>query len=119
MLKFPSAIGLLFACALAAPAEHDIAIEGGRVIDPESGLDRVLNVGVTAGRIAALSERPIAAAKRIDASGLTVAPGFIDLHQHGQSIANYEAQVRDGITTALALEIGVEDVAGWYADLAG
>ena len=48
-----------------------------------------------------------------------VAPGFIDLHQHGQSLANYEAQVRDGITTALELEIGVEDVDSWYQDRQG
>ena len=110
---------MLLACAPAARAEYDIAVNGGRVIDPESGLDKTLNVGVTAGRIAALTERPLAAAKQIDAAGRVVAPGFIDLHQHGQSVANYEAQVRDGITTALELEIGVEDVAGWYADRAG
>lgn len=119
MLQFAAAVALLLACAPAARAEHDIALNGGRVIDPESGLDRVLNVGVTAGRIAALTERPIAAAKQVDAAGLVVAPGFIDLHRHGQSIANYRAQIRDGVTTALELEIGVEDVAGWYADRVG
>ncbi len=119
VLKFSSVIALILACAPAVCAEYDIAVNGGRVIDPESGLDRMLNVGVTADRIVLLTESPIEAGKQIDASGLTVAPGFIDIHQHGQSIANYEAQVRDGITTALELEIGVEDVAGWYADRAG
>ena len=55
----------------------------------------------------------------IEASGMAVAPGFIDLHQHGQSLASYDAQVRDGITTALELEIGVEDIEAWYEDRQG
>ncbi len=112
-------LALLLAATLSAQVDYDIAINGGRVMDPESGLDEVLNVGVTAGRIAAITSEAITAKKQIDASGHVVAPGFIDLHQHGQSIANYEAQVRDGITTALELEIGVDDIAGWYADRAG
>jgi dihydroorotase len=51
----------------------------------------------------------------IDARGLVVAPGFIDLHSHGQDSVNYGFLARDGVTTALELEIGTYPVAPWYA----
>ncbi len=110
---------LVWAATLSAQVSFDLVIRGGRVIDPESGLDLIRDVGIVAGRVAAISEGPLEAARSIDAAGLVVAPGFIDLHQHGQSLANYEAQVRDGITTALELEIGVEDIDAWYQDRQG
>ena len=94
-------------------------IQNGRVIDPESGLDAVRNVGIIAGRVVAVSETTLDGTRSLDAAGLVVAPGFIDLHQHGQSLENYAAQVRDGITTALELEIGVEDIEAWYQDREG
>jgi N-acyl-D-aspartate/D-glutamate deacylase len=51
----------------------------------------------------------------IDATGLVVAPGFIDLHSHGQTPENYRFKARDGVTTALEMEVGVNPVAPWYA----
>ncbi len=104
---------------MAAQGGYDLVIRNGRVIDPESGLDAVRNVGIIAGRVVAVSESPLEGARSLDAAGLVVAPGFIDLHQHGQSLENYAAQVRDGITTALELEIGVEDIEAWYQDRQG
>ena len=94
-------------------------IRDGRVIDPESGLDAVRNVGIVAGRVVTVSESALEGERSLDAAGMVVAPGFIDLHQHGQSLENYAAQVRDGITTALELEIGVEDIEAWYQDRQG
>ena len=93
---------------------YDLAIIGGRVIDPESGLDAIRNVGVNGGRIETLTDAEIAGDLAIDARGLVVAPGFIDLHSHGQDAENYEVQARDGVTTALELEVGVGDVDYWY-----
>ena len=111
---------LALACITSgAQAPFDIVISGGQVIDPESGLNDIRNVGITAGRVAAVSRDRLQGERVIDASGMVVSPGFIDLHQHGQSTANYDAQVRDGITTALELEIGVEDINAWYADRQG
>lgn len=110
---------LLGASGFPARAQFDLVIEGGRAIDPESGLDEIRNIGIVAGRIAAISSETLEAERRLDAAGLVVAPGFIDLHQHGQSLPNYQAQLRDGITTALELEIGVEDIEAWYQDRAG
>src|SRR6267154_6882957 len=84
----------------AAGEAYDLAILNGRVIDPESGLDAVRNVGIRAGKIAAISSNTLNATSTIDAKGLVVAPGFIDLHEHGQEPRNYEYQARDGVTTS-------------------
>ena len=94
---------------------YDVVIGNGRVMDPESGLDAVRNVGITAGKIAAISAAPLAGTTMIDAKGLVVAPGFIDMHEHGQEERNYEFQAHDGVTTSLELEVGTSDVAKWYA----
>jgi N-acyl-D-aspartate/D-glutamate deacylase len=100
---------------LRADEIYDIAILTGRVIAPESGLDAVRNVGVRGGKIAAVSATSLSAKSTIDAKGLVVAPGFIDLHEHGQEPRNYEFQARDGVTTSLELEAGTDDVDRWYA----
>jgi len=99
----------------AAGEAYDVAILNGRVMDPESGLDAVRNVGIRTGKIAAISASPLSATSTIDAKGLVVAPGFIDLHEHGQEQRNYEYQARDGVTTSLELEAGTDDVDRWYA----
>ena len=69
--------------------EYELVIINGRVMDPESGLDAVRNVAITKGTIRAISTEPMRGGQVIDAAGLTVAPGFIDLHQHGQDTENY------------------------------
>lgn len=93
---------------------YDLVIRGGRVIDPESGLDAIRSVGVNSGRVETLTDAPLEGGLVIDAEGLVVAPGFIDLHSHGQDAENYEAQARDGVTTALELEVGAGDIDSWY-----
>ncbi len=111
----------LFAVApsVGTAQTYDVVLRGGRVMDPESGLDAVLDVGILDGRIAAISEGPLEGADVVDASGLVVAPGFIDLHAHGQDPFSADLQVRDGVTTALELEGGVGAVAEWYRERQG
>ncbi len=122
--------GLIICCLFASlivpsssfsnPREiYDIVIVNGRVIDPESGLDAVRNVGVSAGTIKAVTANRLSGRTMIDAKGLIVSPGFIDLHQHGQNEENYRFKVMDGVTTALELEVGTGDVDGWYAEREG
>ena len=96
-------------------AEFDIVLANGRVMDPESNLDAVRYVGIRNGKIAAISTRRLRGRTMIDAKGLVVAPGFIDLHSHGQDDENYRYKARDGVTTALEMEVGVSPVAAWYA----
>src|ERR1700723_2378633 len=91
-----------------------LVITGGRVVDPASGMDAVGDVAVVDGRIAAVGTGLGSAERTIDATGLVVAPGFIDLHAHGQSIPADRMQAFDGVTTALDLEAGVLPVASWY-----
>ena len=104
---------------MGCQTRYDLVIQNGRVIDPESGLDGVRSIGVTGTRIAAVGEGSLAGKRVLDAAGHVVAPGFIDLHQHGQAPENYAAHVRDGITSSLELEIGVENIDAWYAERAG
>ncbi len=119
------AITLIVICSgfSAAPAEakeYDLVILDGRVMDPESGLDAVRNVGVKDGKITAVTRKAIKGKETIDASGHVVAPGFIDGHHHivstpfGQKLA-----LRDGITTTMELEAGVFPVDTWYQHMEG
>jgi len=101
---------LLLSVAGAQPSEHDLVIAGGRVMDPESGLNAVRHVGIRNGKVAAISERPLTGKIVLQAAGRVVAPGFIDLHSHGQTNQANEYQAHDGVTTALELEVGVPDV---------
>lgn len=89
---------------------YDVVIANGRVMDPESGLDAVRHVGIRGGRIEAISARPLSGKSVIEAKGKVVAPGFIDLHAHGQTNEANEYQMHDGVTTALELEVGVPSV---------
>jgi len=94
--------------------QYDIVLAGGRVIDPETKLDAVRNVGIIQNRIAQISSEPLQGKEVIDVSGLVVAPGFIDLHVHGRTNVEQEYQLHDGVTTALDLEWGVENLGMWY-----
>jgi dihydroorotase len=112
-----SVIAVLFGVLLGAAAygqEYDVVLAHGRVLDPASGLDGVRYVGLRGGKIGVISEAPLQGRTVLDVSGLVVAPGFIDLHSHGQTPENYRFKARDGVTTALELEVGVSPVPEWY-----
>ncbi len=103
----------LAVCAACSPPEnsvstavYDLVIRGGRVVDPDTGLDAIRNVGITDGRIAAVSEQPLAGTEVVDAAGLIVAPGFINLHSHAWTPIGQRFEVQDGVTTTLELESG-------------
>jgi N-acyl-D-aspartate/D-glutamate deacylase len=88
-------------------------------MDPASGLVAVRNIGIAGGAIRAMTAEALRGRDTIDASGLVVAPGFIDLHQHAQDSAAYRVEVLDGTTTALELEGGTVDIDRWYDERAG
>lgn len=98
------------------PQDFDLVVVNGRVVDPESGLDDFRNIGVRSGRIAAISRNRLSGKVVINAGGLVVAPGFIDLHAHGQTPETYRFQALDGVTTSLELEVGTADIDRWYAE---
>jgi imidazolonepropionase-like amidohydrolase len=97
-------------------AVYDRVILDGRVMDPESNLDTVSNIGLLDGQIAAITTQPLHGRDTVDARGLVVAPGFIDLHDHGQTPETYRLRSLDGVTTTLELELGTSDVAAWYRE---
>ena len=98
---------------------YDVVLKGGRVIDPETKLDAIRNVGILNNRIAQISSEPLQGKQVIDVSGLVVAPGFTDLHIHGRSNVEQEYQLHDGVTTALELEWGIEHLDKWYESRKG
>src|ERR1700678_1440513 len=96
----------VFSLSLGAQA-YDTVIADGRVMDPDSGLDAIRYIGIRGKHIEGISATPLEGKTIVDARGLVVAPGFIDLHSHGQDDENYHFKAHDGVTTALELEIGV------------
>jgi dihydroorotase len=106
---------LVLVPSLLAAQNYDLVLRGGRVMDPESGLDATRNVGIRGKTIAAISSSPLRGKIEIDVAGLVVSPGFIDLHQHSQTPEAYRYKAMDGVTTALELEAGVSPVSEWYA----
>lgn len=111
---------LLHAATLSAQGAqatiYDRVIIDGRVMDPASGLDAIRNVAILDGRIAAITARAVRGRDTVDARGLVVAPGFIDLHAHGQTPETHRLQSLDGVTTSLELELGTADVGAWYRE---
>jgi hypothetical protein len=99
-----------------AQNSYETVIVNGRVMDPEFGLNAIRHVGITAGKMRAISPAPLSGKSVIDAKRLVVAPGFIDLHEHGQTPNKYRYQANDGVTTSLELEVGTDDVDRWYAE---
>jgi len=102
---------LAIAPSFSAAQHYDVVIEGGRVMDPETRLDAVRNVGITNGKIERITPDRLSGKRVVSATGLVVAPGFIDLHEHGQDVASQRVKVFDGVTAALEMEIGAPDVA--------
>ncbi|MCG8453821.1 MAG: hypothetical protein MI717_11640 [Spirochaetales bacterium] len=101
--------------------DYDVVIAGGRVIDPETQFDETAFVGIVGEKIQTISSKPLLGKRMIDAQGLVVAPGFIDTHVHQVHLMGYKLLLRDGVTSALELELGVlgTKVAQWYASREG
>ena len=94
---------------------YEIVISGGRIIDPDSGMDSVGNVAISDGKIAEISLSELSAEETINAEGNVVCPGFIDLHCHPQDTEIFEVQAKDGVTTTLELEVGTGDISEFYS----
>jgi cytosine/adenosine deaminase-related metal-dependent hydrolase len=95
-------------------SDWNLVLRGGRVVDPESGLDAARDVAVTGGRIAAVGPGLPPGPPAVDVTGQVVTAGFIDLHSHVTDLGGMRLQAMDGVTTALELEAGVTPVAEAY-----
>jgi N-acyl-D-aspartate/D-glutamate deacylase len=108
-MSHPIRVLLLLLSVFSHPlmaADYDLVIVNGRVIDPETRLDAQRNVGINGATIATISEQPLSGRRTIDARGLVVAPGFIDVHSHTPSLLGQHMNLLDGVTTQLDLEAG-------------
>ena len=86
------------------PDHHfDVVINNGRVVDPASGFDGLVNVGIDGDKITALLGVPLLGDETIDAGGLIVAPGFIDLLSYEPNEFGAWLKIADGVTTNLAM----------------
>ena len=114
MPPLASALLLLVLTLVGCSRERpDLVLAGGRVVDPESGLDAVRWIAITDRRITLIAERPLGGRRVLDATGLLIAPGFIDLHAPA---GDPSALALGGVTTALHLEPGVHPVESWYRE---
>src|SRR5256885_5963570 len=104
-------LAVILSPLLALSQSYDLVIYGGRVIDPETGLDAVRNVGIMQGKIKKISAEALEGKRVISVRGMIVAPGFIDLHQHDEDLESQRVKALDGVTTALEMEIGKPDAA--------
>ena len=95
-------------------ADFDVVLRGGRVIDPETGLDAVRDVAVAGGQVAQIGSGLPAGRLDLDVAGQVVTAGFIDLHSHAHDLGGQRLQAMDGVTTALELEAGITPVAVAY-----
>ena len=125
LMKPIKLIILLFIASIVNPGtlsakDYDLVILNGRVMDPESNLDEIRNVGIKDGKIAVITKKNIRGKESIDASNHVVAPGFIDGHHHNVVVPfGRRLALRDGVTTPLELEVGVLPVDKWYASMEG
>lgn len=99
------------------PTGHrfETVVARGRVIDPESGWDGIADVGIDGGTVTAISVEPLMGASRIDATGLVVAPGFIDLLSYEPEDRGAFLKIADGVTTNL----GMHGIDGHAVDFFG
>lgn len=112
---------LTVVCLLPTPskaqATNDLVILNGRVMDPETGRDEVAHVGIRGDRIAVITTTPLQGRDTIDAAGLMVAPGFIDILSPLRPTRKaHEDKAADGVTTAIGLHGGPLDVGKYVAD---
>jgi len=96
--------------------EYDIVIQNGRVINPETKLDREgLNVGILGGTIGVVTSHPLKGKRVIDATGLVVAPGFIDNLSYDPNHYGVWNKIADGVTANIAMHGGTASPKSWYS----
>ena len=123
-LRIRALVGVIAATvviSVSSAEEYDLVINNGRVMDPETKYDSIANVGISAGRIAVITQDKISGKQTIDATGHVVAPGFIDTHWHYDRPWSNKLALRDGRTSVMDLEVGTNGpyIDQWYRSRAG
>jgi len=116
VLLFVWLAGNYTATAQTSKYKYDVVILNGRVMDPETNFDGIRNIGIKDGVIKKITKGKIKGKETIDATGMVVAPGFVDTHIHGITKLGRKLKTLDGVTTALSTEFGVLDVNKFYEE---
>lgn len=124
-LPFPSLGGSILTLLLAGglfAADHDLIVRGGLIVDGTGEKPAIGDLAIKGGRIAAIGKFPGTADAVIDATGLIVSPGFIDVHTHSEKIADLpvaENFLRMGVTTIVTGNCGTSrtDVADFFREI--
>ena len=123
------AIAALTLLAVSPTAPYDLVVKGGRLVDGTGNPSYLGDVAIRGGRIVAVGKLPeTKAARTIDASGLVVAPGFVDMHNHSDDTllvdGDGQSMIRQGVTTVVLGEGGsaapsadFKDFASYFARL--
>ena len=96
--------------SVSSAEEYDLVINNGRVMDPETRYDSIANVGISAGRIAVITQDKISGKQTIDATGHVVAPGFIDTHWHYDRPWSNKLALRGGVPGSQPFEMRTPDI---------
>ena len=119
-IRFRLAVAGTVLCVLSSPAypqEHDytLIIRGGKIVDGTGNPWFAGDVAVRGDRIAALGDLKGTASRELDARGLVIAPGFIDIHSHSDwtlfEDGDAQSKIRQGVTTEI---LGEGNSAGPY-----
>src|SRR6516165_11182692 len=97
---------LLQLAVLASAQDFDLLIRGGRIVDGTGNPAYLGDVAIRQAKIAAMGHLAgLTAARTVDATGLTVAPGFIDIHNHSDftivADGNAQSMIRQGVTSMI------------------
>src|SRR5688500_19969343 len=115
LLRTLAFVALYLAAAIMLPAQqpYDLVITGGRVIDPVSGVDGIRHIGIRGDRIADISAASLTGRDAIDATGLVVAPGFIDFSRHAHGNISFQFSASVAVTSTFELEFRCNDITVW------
>lgn len=97
------------------PITYDVVIKGGTIYNPSTDHElQDYNIGIIGSKVERITQESLKGEEEIDAKGMVVSPGFVDLISYDPNYIGIELKVLDGVTSNLAMHGGTEDAESWY-----
>lgn len=97
------------------PITYDVVIKGGTIYNPSTNHElQDYNIGIIGSKVERITKESLKGEKEIDAKGMVISPGFVDLISYDPNHIGIELKVLDGVTSNLAMHGGTEDAESWY-----